>query len=359
MASGMYKVDKKQESNTNKAKSVLSSTGLRAASSVRGPSNRDSFFKNSALSNTKKSLERLEVSDRINKKTDIAFTNVVLNKKIVTNVDVKNAHKAKDVLCVTCAKNVLILCHDKCFVNYKLNAHSKVRKALFTTPRPVKSKFEDTTLVVLKTRFFVKTTQSKSLDTTFVVSKTKIVVVPPLSAKNKVSSASKIITVILRGSSFSKYMKYKIRTSRMWQKWYESQANVEWSPVKMTPNINNNRTAVKTSALVKIWVVKSSTCPDVVFSCVAGLGHSLFSVGHFRDGDIEVAFCSKTCYVRNLEGGDLLIGARESNLYTISILDMDASSPVCLMSKATSTKSWLWHRRLSHLNFGTINDLTI
>ncbi|GJV29853.1 retrovirus-related pol polyprotein from transposon TNT 1-94 [Tanacetum coccineum] len=57
-------------------------------------------------------------------------------------------------------------------------------------------------------------------------------------------------------------------------------------------------------------------------------------------------------------GDDLLTGARESNLYTISISDMAASSPVCLMSKATSTKSWLWHRRLSHLNFGTINDLT-
>ncbi|GJR42707.1 integrase, catalytic region, zinc finger, CCHC-type containing protein [Tanacetum coccineum] len=60
----------------------------------------------------------------------------------------------------------------------------------------------------------------------------------------------------------------------------------------------------------------------------------------------------------NLEGDDLLIGGRESNLYTISISDMAASSPVCLMSKATSTKSWLWHRRLSHLNFDTINDLT-
>ncbi|GKA26952.1 retrovirus-related pol polyprotein from transposon TNT 1-94 [Tanacetum coccineum] len=57
-------------------------------------------------------------------------------------------------------------------------------------------------------------------------------------------------------------------------------------------------------------------------------------------------------------GDDLLTGDRESNLYTISISDMAASSPVCLMSKATSTKSWLWHRRLSHLNFGTINDLT-
>ncbi|GJY47566.1 integrase, catalytic region, zinc finger, CCHC-type containing protein [Tanacetum coccineum] len=37
---------------------------------------------------------------------------------------------------------------------------------------------------------------------------------------------------------------------------------------------------------------------------------------------------------------------------------MAASLPVCLMSKASSTKSWLWHRRLSHLNFGIINDLT-
>ncbi|GJS61200.1 reverse transcriptase domain-containing protein [Tanacetum coccineum] len=37
---------------------------------------------------------------------------------------------------------------------------------------------------------------------------------------------------------------------------------------------------------------------------------------------------------------------------------MAASSLVCLMSRATSKKSWLWHRRLSHLNFGTINQLT-
>ncbi|GJT83550.1 putative ribonuclease H-like domain-containing protein [Tanacetum coccineum] len=91
---------------------------------------------------------------------------------------------------------------------------------------------------------------------------------------------------------------------------------------------------------------------------VEGLGHNLFSVGQFCDGDLEVAFRSNTCYVRNLEGDDLLTGARESNLYTISISDMAASSPVCLLSKATLTKSWLWHHRFSHLNFITINDLT-
>ncbi|GKA68325.1 retrovirus-related pol polyprotein from transposon TNT 1-94 [Tanacetum coccineum] len=57
-------------------------------------------------------------------------------------------------------------------------------------------------------------------------------------------------------------------------------------------------------------------------------------------------------------GVDLLTGSRESNLYTISISNLAASSLVCLMSKATSTKSWLWHHKLSHLNFGTINQLT-
>ncbi|GJX79461.1 retrovirus-related pol polyprotein from transposon TNT 1-94 [Tanacetum coccineum] len=91
---------------------------------------------------------------------------------------------------------------------------------------------------------------------------------------------------------------------------------------------------------------------------VEGLGQNLFSVGQFCDGDLEVTFRSNTCYVRNLEGDDLLMGSRDSNLYTISISEMAASSPVCLMSRATSTKSWLWHRRLSHLNFETINQLT-
>ncbi|GJY46151.1 retrovirus-related pol polyprotein from transposon TNT 1-94 [Tanacetum coccineum] len=91
---------------------------------------------------------------------------------------------------------------------------------------------------------------------------------------------------------------------------------------------------------------------------VEGLGYNLFSVGKFFHDDLEVAFRSKTCYVRNLEGDDLLTSARDSNLHTISISDMEASFPIFLMFKDTSTNSWLWHRRLSHLNFGTINHLT-
>ncbi|GJT90774.1 retrovirus-related pol polyprotein from transposon TNT 1-94 [Tanacetum coccineum] len=56
-------------------------------------------------------------------------------------------------------------------------------------------------------------------------------------------------------------------------------------------------------------------------------------------------------------GIDLLTGSQGNNLYTLSLGDMMASSPICLLSKALKTKSWLWHRRLSHLNFGAINHL--
>ncbi|GJU22107.1 retrovirus-related pol polyprotein from transposon TNT 1-94 [Tanacetum coccineum] len=65
---------------------------------------------------------------------------------------------------------------------------------------------------------------------------------------------------------------------------------------------------------------------------VEGLNHNSFSVGQFCDADLEVAFRKSTCYIRDLKGNDLLT--------------------------ASSSQEWLWHRRLSHLNFDTINLLS-
>nr|GEX81696.1 retrovirus-related Pol polyprotein from transposon TNT 1-94 [Tanacetum cinerariifolium] len=73
--------------------------------------------------------------------------------------------------------------------------------------------------------------------------------------------------------------------------------------------------------------------------------------------DLEVAFRRNACFVRNLEGVDLLKGDRSTNLYTINLHEMASASPICLKVRASSTKSRLWHQRLSHLNFDTINDL--
>ncbi|GJZ35048.1 integrase, catalytic region, zinc finger, CCHC-type containing protein [Tanacetum coccineum] len=103
------------------------------------------------------------------------------------------------------------------------------------------------------------------------------------------------------------------------------------------------------------YVIGDSVISRVYY--VEGLGHNLFSVDQFCDSDLEVAFRKHTCFVRNLDGVDLIKESRDTNLYTISVDDMMRSSPICLLSKASKNKSWLWHRRLNHLNFGTLNDL--
>nr|GFD06594.1 retrovirus-related Pol polyprotein from transposon TNT 1-94 [Tanacetum cinerariifolium] len=91
---------------------------------------------------------------------------------------------------------------------------------------------------------------------------------------------------------------------------------------------------------------------------IEGLNHNLFSVGQFCDADLEVAFKKSTCFVRDLQGNDLFIGNRGTDLYTISHQELTSSTPLCLMANATPTQAWLWHRRLSHLNFDYINPLS-
>nr|GEW17853.1 hypothetical protein [Tanacetum cinerariifolium] len=49
---------------------------------------------------------------------------------------------------------------------------------------------------------------------------------------------------------------------------------------------------------------------------------------------------------------------RGSDLYTISLQELTSSTPLCLMDKASPTQAWLWHQRLSHLNFDYINLLS-
>ncbi|GJU21827.1 retrovirus-related pol polyprotein from transposon TNT 1-94 [Tanacetum coccineum] len=57
-------------------------------------------------------------------------------------------------------------------------------------------------------------------------------------------------------------------------------------------------------------------------------------------------------------GNDLLTGSRGTNLYSITLQHTSSPNPICLMAKASSSQAWLWHHRLSHLNFDTINLLS-
>nr|GEW73340.1 ribonuclease H-like domain-containing protein [Tanacetum cinerariifolium] len=71
------------------------------------------------------------------------------------------------------------------------------------------------------------------------------------------------------------------------------------------------------------YKIRNVTISRVYF--VEGLG---FSMEQFCDSDLEVAFHQHTCFIRNLEGVDLLTGSRGNNLYTLSLGDMMAKGLV-------------------------------
>ncbi|GKB45982.1 retrovirus-related pol polyprotein from transposon TNT 1-94 [Tanacetum coccineum] len=78
----------------------------------------------------------------------------------------------------------------------------------------------------------------------------------------------------------------------------------------------------------------------------------------YEKTNLEVAFGKSTCFVRDLRGNELLTGTHRYDLYTISLQESSSPTLICFMAKVSPTQAWLWHRRLSHLNFYTINLLS-
>ncbi|MDQ9479004.1 GAG-pre-integrase domain-containing protein, partial [Serratia marcescens] len=71
--------------------------------------------------------------------------------------------------------------------------------------------------------------------------------------------------------------------------------------------------------------------------------------------DLVVAFHKDICYVKNEQGVTLLTGTRLGNVYKLNWKNKSSGS-LCLVTQ--TEQSWLWHKRLNHLNFKTINKLS-
>nr|GEV02879.1 hypothetical protein [Tanacetum cinerariifolium] len=101
---------------------------------------------------------------------------------------------------------------------------------------------------------------------------------------------------------------------------------------------------------------------DVYF--VKELKFNLFSVSQMCDKKNSVLFTDNECLVLSLEfklldeNQVLLRVHRENNMYNVDLKNIVPSGDLtCLFAKATLDKSNLWHRRLCHINFKTINKL--
>ncbi|GJX02640.1 retrovirus-related pol polyprotein from transposon TNT 1-94 [Tanacetum coccineum] len=330
-------------SNLVSNKHVLSSTGVKPSTSASGSQPSGNTKKNKILqtpSSTQKN--KVEAHPRI-VKSSLKNKNCAVEPKGTANVQHSMLNANSELICVKCNGCMLSDNHDLCVLNVinDVNACTKSKSVKKNSKRKVwkpTAKITTTAEVPSRKPIALETETPKPVVT---------LVYSRKSRKSKTTdpvSKSKVIQIVLwyLDSGYSKHM--------------------TGDRSQLTNFVNKFLGTVKfgNDHVEKIMGYGDYQIGNVTISrvyYVEGLGHNLFSVGQFCDLNLEVAFRQHTRFLCNLKGVDLLTGSRGNNLYTLSLGDMMASSPICLLSKASKTKSWLWHRRLSRLNFGAINHL--
>ncbi|GJY75448.1 retrovirus-related pol polyprotein from transposon TNT 1-94 [Tanacetum coccineum] len=103
----------------------------------------------------------------------------------------------------------------------------------------------------------------------------------------------------------------------------------------------------------------SINCRGIIFTKVTfvnGLNYNLICISQLCDAKYIVQFDDKQGIIFNANKEIVLIAPRRNDVY---VLDMSSLTPngVCFFAKASESINWLWHKRLSHINFKNINKL--
>nr|GEY40454.1 ribonuclease H-like domain-containing protein [Tanacetum cinerariifolium] len=88
---------------------------------------------------------------------------------------------------------------------------------------------------------------------------------------------------------------------------------------------------------------------------VNGLKHNSFS--QLGDANFKVLFTKTRGTIFNHNNEVLLIAPRRRDVYVIEMSLYNEESNTRFFAKASNSVNWLWHKRLSHLNFKNINKL--
>ncbi|GKB13982.1 retrovirus-related pol polyprotein from transposon TNT 1-94 [Tanacetum coccineum] len=244
-----------------------------------------------------------------------------------------------NVVCATCGKCVFNSNHDACVSKFLNDVNARTKKP---------------NVVPISTR------KPKSQ------AKTNL-----LQHPLKKYSCSESTTI----NSKSYYRMLYKKTSKAWKWWIAQQcpSAYTWVPKtkrKWVPKVRNESVTKKIVQLI-LFIVDSGYTKHITgnisllcnfvekYLGTVRFGNDQFAPilgsGDLVQGNIMI---NKVYYVEDLQGNNLLTSNHGSDLYTISLQETTSSTPICLMAKASPTQAWLWHRRLSHLNFDYINLLS-
>nr|GEY39034.1 hypothetical protein [Tanacetum cinerariifolium] len=244
-----------------------------------------------------------------NNKTSVIACNDSLNAK-TSNVN---------FVCVTCGKYVLNDNHDKCVLYYLngVNSRTKMPMAVPISTREPKRTVNQSFATPLRSTFASESTNQKPRHTT------------------------------------RKLYEHVSKTCSWWYPKF-TPPRYKCKSKSQIGNVNPNVSMPLGHASRAANILEPMT-PRVKFG-----NDKIAPILGYADlvqGSVTIKQKS-TCYIRDLKGNDLLTGSRGTDLYSITLQDTSSPNPICLMAKATSSQAWLWHRRLSHLNFDTINLLS-
>ncbi|GJY50378.1 retrovirus-related pol polyprotein from transposon TNT 1-94 [Tanacetum coccineum] len=257
----------------------------------------------------------------------------------VSNDSLKSRTSNVNAVCATCGKCVFNSNHDACVSKYlnDVNARTNKPKVVHISTRNPKIQANKSVATPPKKTVASESTTPKSKRYKW-VPKTKMKWVPKVRNENIVQ-----LILFIVDSGCTKHMTGNLTLLCNFVEKYLGTVrfdNDQFAPILSYVDLVQGNITIN-----KVYYVK-------------GLNHNLFLVGQFCDADLEVAFQKSTCFIRDLQGNDLLTGNRRSDLYTISLQETTSSTLICLMAKASPTQAWLLYRRLSHLNFDYINLLS-
>ncbi|KAK1388395.1 hypothetical protein POM88_016573 [Heracleum sosnowskyi] len=93
-------------------------------------------------------------------------------------------------------------------------------------------------------------------------------------------------------------------------------------------------------------------------SIVEGLKHNLLSISQFCDRGYVVSFDKEKCQILHKKNGKpALQGVRKGKLFIADLYSGCKDEVNFFYAKASSDESWLWHKKMSHLNFKIMNSL--
>ncbi|GJU40842.1 retrovirus-related pol polyprotein from transposon TNT 1-94 [Tanacetum coccineum] len=104
-------------------------------------------------------------------------------------------------------------------------------------------------------------------------------------------------------------------------------------------------------------IANKQSKPTKKFDYVNGLKHNLISIIQLCDANYKVLFTKSQGTIYNQNDEVVLIAPRRIDVYVIDMLSFNKENNACFFAKASPSVNWLWHKRLSHLNFKNINNL--